>query len=29
MAAGTNAVASELERLRKLHEELNTLAGTS
>jgi len=29
MAAGTNAVAKELERLRKLHDELSTLAGTS
>lgn len=29
MAAGANAVASELERLRKLHDELNTLVGTS
>lgn len=29
MAAGTNAVAKELERLRKLHQELNVLAGTS
>ena len=26
MAAGTNAVQSELERLGKLQEELNTLA---
>jgi GTPase Era involved in 16S rRNA processing len=26
MAAGTNAVQTELERLRKLHEELNTVA---
>jgi len=29
MAAGTNAVANELERLRKLHDELTALAGTS
>jgi len=29
MAAGANAVASELERLRKLREELNKLASTS
>ena len=29
MAAGTSAVENELERLRKLNQELNTLAGTS
>ncbi|MGB8885928.1 MAG: dynamin family protein [Candidatus Korobacteraceae bacterium] len=29
MAAGTSAVETELERLRKLNQELNTLAGTS
>jgi len=28
MAAGASAVTSELERLRKLHEEINKLAGT-
>jgi GTPase SAR1 family protein len=29
MAAGTSAVTTELERLRKLHEEVNALVGTS
>jgi len=29
MAAGTNAVAAELDRLRNLYEELNAIAGTS
>jgi GTPase Era involved in 16S rRNA processing len=29
MAAGTSAITGELERLRDLHEQLNTIAGTS